>query len=386
MVALAVAMGIGRFAFTPLLPLMQTDSGVSLIEGGWLASANYLGYLIGALLAGYAFREPLQLLKTGLALVVITTFMMVWRLGFVGWGIARLVAGLASAWVLIGTTVLCLGRLAVLGRGQLSGLVFSGVGAGIFLVGLVCHGVSMFRGHAVFAWGILAALALVGGGVAWRGLVRQVRLYPLSVTEVPEAGDLERPGKRGMILRQWRLIMSYGLFGIGYILPATFLPAQARIVITDSNLYGWIWPIFGVAASISTIISGRLVLSYSLRTLWTGAQWVMIVGLLAPVLWPNGSGLILAALCVGGTFMVITTMGLQEARMVGGALAQVLVASMTAAFAVGQLLGPLLMNLLSMFSVSMDVSLILAAMGLFASNMLLYFSAKQTDSAQEEER
>ncbi|HUG57058.1 MAG TPA: YbfB/YjiJ family MFS transporter, partial [Candidimonas sp.] len=43
-IALAVAMGIGRFAFTPMLPMMQNDSGLGLAEGGWLASANYLGY------------------------------------------------------------------------------------------------------------------------------------------------------------------------------------------------------------------------------------------------------------------------------------------------------------------------------------------------------
>ena len=50
LLALAVAMGIGRFAFTPVLPMMQADLGLSLAQGSWLASANYLGYLLGALL------------------------------------------------------------------------------------------------------------------------------------------------------------------------------------------------------------------------------------------------------------------------------------------------------------------------------------------------
>src|SRR3546814_16415570 len=57
LVALAVAMGIGRFAFTPLLPMMQNDAGLALTQGGWLASANYLGYLIGALAAGMLRSE-----------------------------------------------------------------------------------------------------------------------------------------------------------------------------------------------------------------------------------------------------------------------------------------------------------------------------------------
>ena len=52
-VALAVAMGIGRFAFTPLLPMMLTDGVIDLPHASWLASANYLGYFIGALLCTF---------------------------------------------------------------------------------------------------------------------------------------------------------------------------------------------------------------------------------------------------------------------------------------------------------------------------------------------
>src|SRR3546814_2652403 len=76
LVALAVAMGIGRFAFTPLLPMMQNDAGLALTQGGWLASANYLGYLIGALAAGMLGFAPATLLRGGLLLVVITTALM----------------------------------------------------------------------------------------------------------------------------------------------------------------------------------------------------------------------------------------------------------------------------------------------------------------------
>src|SRR5689334_6203841 len=50
LVALAVAMGIGRFAFTPLLPMMLNDGVVDLPTASWLASANYFGYMLGAIL------------------------------------------------------------------------------------------------------------------------------------------------------------------------------------------------------------------------------------------------------------------------------------------------------------------------------------------------
>ena len=49
LVCLAVAMGLGRFAFTPLLPMMLHDGLLDLRQGSYLASINYLGYLLGAL-------------------------------------------------------------------------------------------------------------------------------------------------------------------------------------------------------------------------------------------------------------------------------------------------------------------------------------------------
>src|SRR5258706_11152675 len=63
--ALAVAMGVGRFAFTPLLPMMQQDAGLSVAGGGWLASANYLGYLVGALLGGATRIRTASAIRAG---------------------------------------------------------------------------------------------------------------------------------------------------------------------------------------------------------------------------------------------------------------------------------------------------------------------------------
>src|SRR5690606_6630925 len=137
-VALAIAMGIGRFAFTPLLPMMQNDAGLGLAEGGWLASANYLGYLAGALTAAAIPWSASTLLRTGLTLVIATTALMGVTDGWLGWLAWRFVAGVASAWVLVATALLCLSRLAELGRPQQAGLVFAGVGGGIAVAGLLC--------------------------------------------------------------------------------------------------------------------------------------------------------------------------------------------------------------------------------------------------------
>src|SRR6267143_1348490 len=108
--ALAVAMGVGRFAFTPLLPMMQADSGLSLAAGGWLASANYLGYLLGALSAGFVVRSPL-LIRIGLLAIAATTLAMGFTHQLVVWAALRLAAGIASAWVLVHVSAWCLPRL-----------------------------------------------------------------------------------------------------------------------------------------------------------------------------------------------------------------------------------------------------------------------------------
>ncbi|HRP97548.1 MAG TPA: YbfB/YjiJ family MFS transporter, partial [Rhodocyclaceae bacterium] len=170
LVALAIAMGIGRFAFTPILPMMQADGVLSLREGGWLASANYLGYLVGALLAGRRGGGPRALLRNGLVLVVVTTASMGALASLPWWLVARFVAGVASAWVLVGTAALSLARLNEIGRPRLSGLVFAGVGAGTALAGLACQLIASLGGGATAAWWALAIVAGAGIAFVWRGV------------------------------------------------------------------------------------------------------------------------------------------------------------------------------------------------------------------------
>src|SRR5882672_6312723 len=98
--ALAAAMGIGRFAFTPLLPMMQDDTGVSLAQGGYLASANYLGYLAGALWAMRPARPDFAIRAAMLA-IALTTLAMGYAHGMPAWILLRALAGAASAWALV---------------------------------------------------------------------------------------------------------------------------------------------------------------------------------------------------------------------------------------------------------------------------------------------
>jgi len=126
--------------------------------------------------------------------------------------------------------------------------------------------------------------------------------------------------------------------------PATFLPAMAREVIRDPLVFGWSWPVFGLAAAVSTVALGVVPARWSGRRQWAASQAVLAVGVALPALRHGLGAIMLAALLVGGTFVVITMLGLQEARRVGGPRAPALMAAMTSAFALGQIVGPLMVS------------------------------------------
>jgi predicted MFS family arabinose efflux permease len=162
-----------------------------------------------------------------------------------------------------------------------------------------------------------------------------------------------------------RLVLCYGAFGFGYIIPATFLPAMAKEIVPDPWLFGWAWPAFGAAAVVSTLYAARLGARLSHRTVWIGGHLVMALGVAVPLVVPGLPGIMAAAFLVGGTFMVITMAGMQEARRVAGPQARALMAAMTSAFALGQILGPLVVGL------GFSPALILAASVLALSAFLL---------------
>ena len=70
LLALAAAIGIGRFVYTPILPFMVETLELTKAEAGLIASANFLGYLVGALVAGLSIirGSPRRWLMLALAL------------------------------------------------------------------------------------------------------------------------------------------------------------------------------------------------------------------------------------------------------------------------------------------------------------------------------
>src|SRR5438067_585217 len=86
-----------RSTFAPLVPMMQHDAGLSLAQGGYLASANYVGYLAGALWAMRPARSDIAI-RLALISIGVSTLAMGVTHGMAAWILWRTVAGMASAW------------------------------------------------------------------------------------------------------------------------------------------------------------------------------------------------------------------------------------------------------------------------------------------------
>ena len=369
--ALAVAMGIGRFAFTPILPMMQGEHGLSVAEGGWLASANYGGYLIGAVSTLWLRASPPTVIRASLVLIAIVTLWMGLTDRFGVWLALRTLAGVASAWALVFVSAWCLERLAAFGRPGLGSLVFAGVGAGMALAGGVCLVLMRAGVGADEAWLALGIAALLLAALTWR--VWGGRPEKGLAAGQSDTSAITQPF--GWTRDALLIVLCYGVFGFGYIIPATFVPAMAKQIVSDPAVFGWSWPLFGLAAMASTLATARFAGAVSNRRVWVVCSLVMAVGVAAPAVWSGFAAILVTAVCVGATFVVVTMVGMQEARIVGGAHSRKLMAAMTASFAAGQIAGPLSVSFFVAAGNSINAALIVAALLLVASAVAVGWSA-----------
>jgi predicted MFS family arabinose efflux permease len=152
-------------------------------------------------------------------------------------------------------------------------------------------------------------------------------------------------------------VICYGVLGFGYILPATFLPTLAREAVDDPQLFGLAWPVFGLAAALSTIATARGFGRVHRLRIWAVSHVVMAIGVVLPSVWLSPVAIAIAALLVGSTFMVATMLGMQEARARARGNPTALLGLMTAAFAIGQLAGPLVSGIIDLMRTGQRVAL-----------------------------
>ncbi len=342
MVALAVAMGIGRFAFTPLLPMMLHDGVVDIATGSWLATANYAGYLAGALLYMAlpwlgrrlgAVPGNAALARGGLVATVLLTGVLAFPWP-ASWPLLRFLAGIASALVFLGTANWCMGQLTRLGRPQLAGLIFCGPGLGIVVTGLPTGAMVAAGWSAAAGWATFAALAALLCAAIWRvlrgGEAPGQSAGPAAAVSVPAPA-----AQRALHA------VAYGLAGLGYIVTATFLPVIARAALPAGSAWpDLFWPVFGAGVALGAFLSTRIAPHRDRRWLLAGAYLLQAVGIALGLLWPGPAGFALGSLLLGVPFTAITFFALQEARHQWPQAGAGFTGLLTALYGIGQIAGP----------------------------------------------
>ncbi|MBC8951829.1 YbfB/YjiJ family MFS transporter [Xenorhabdus sp. PB62.4] len=360
--ALVVAMGIGRFTFTPQVPLMIAESQLTLTGAGIVAAFNYLGYLVGSYDAMRAQRFVEYRLWSGLWGAVIITLLSALLDGPVLHSIARFFIGWASGWTLVLVAAWANDELAKLNRPGLSAAVFSGTGMGIFISGVLAMGIQSWQMSAASAWMLYGILALL--------LSIYISRY------LPRSGELHRPQtaiqKLTLTPEIKRLVWSYSLAGFGYILPATFLSQMASERFPDSLFAQFVWPIFGIASVIG-IMLGILLRNVSTPQIRLAVSlWLQASGILIAEILPGLAGLMTGALLIGGGFMCVVQLALQYGRELAPDHARYMAGLLTTGYALGQLVGPVLSATSTWLTGKLEPALYTAFIGLLVAGLLVF--------------
>jgi predicted MFS family arabinose efflux permease len=371
--ACAVALGLGRFAFTPILPLMQAAHGLDTQSAGWLAASNNLGYLIGAVWAGLARtdRGRHRLLTAGLATVALSLAAMPVTSSEMLWNLIRLVAGVASALVFVLASALVIPLLAGRGLARLSGVHFSGVGLGIILSGSVIAWAGG-RGGDNAAWMTAAGLCVLLSLTSWLGLRQAHGGAAAAPASHPP------PAEFSLV---W-LSAAYFCAGLGYIVTGTFLVVVVRSTPGLETVANLSWVLVGLAAMPSSAAWGILAGRVGFRAALIAAHLLMAAGTALLGLTAHPLGVMTAAALYGGTFLGIAGMAMAFGRAISPGNPAQAMGWLTAAFSVGQMIGPVAAAALAGWGGWMPALLMAAAVTLAGVPMLVAGRLRPSSSAR----
>lgn len=383
MLGVAVSMGIGRFAYTPLLPMMQNQFHFSASFAGLLASVNNFGYLAGALLISWLPKSVHQNRVLCVRLVIVALAGIAMGTGAMAateshrlWAVLRGIVGVFSAVVYILLSSLLMDWLAQHRKLHKMGLFYGGTGVGITLTGILVPLSARF-GDWRFGWvslGAASVLLIVIATFVLRPLWRMADGATQTSPVVQQESDTRSP------FRLWGIGAAYGLAGLGYIVMATFIAAFFRHVGNAAWLSDVSWIAVGVAAAVSTSLwaqsADRLGLGPSTYLVYLG----LAAGVLLPVVWPGITTAIVGAVLFGGTFMGIAMLALSIGRQCDPANAGRIIGVMTVVFSVGQVLGPVGAGMITESTHSYKLSMLLSGLILLAAVPLLWLARNKAYS------
>lgn len=362
---LTLMLGVARFAYTPLLPIMQAEAGLGVDEGAWLASINYLGYLSGVLIASLISDMQLKdrLYRIGILVAIVTTVGMAlttdWRL----WGVLRYFAGLSSAaGLMLGSGLVLNWLMRHHFRSEL-GIHFAGIGMGIFTSTLL---VDLLVGHVDWQgqWVWLTLFGLLLAIPAWFWLPR-----PVNAGQTISGKAMEDRPPGNLFLRIF--MAAYFCAGIGYVVSATFIVA---IVEQQPGLGGQgnlVFMIVGLSAVPATVLWDRVArITGDLYALML-ACLLQVVGVALPLFSDSLVAALLSAVLFGATFVGIVSLVLTMAGRYFPSRPAKMMGRMTLSYGVAQILAPALIALMASAGGGYRDGLWMATIAMLAGTLLM---------------
>ncbi len=353
---LAVGMGFGRFSFTGMYPLMVHDGQLTVSGGSLAASVNYLGYLFGALALSRARqRHSAWLCQVALIGSVLCLVALSFAPSLVPVLTVRLLAGIFSALAMVSASTWLL-KLVDSDHG--APILYSGVGIGILVSAELISGSDRAGLSSAAGWSVLAAAAALLCAWAWPRVSRKTN------PRIPNQDGFNDPTQRtGRWVSSWILILVYGLAGFGYIVTATYLPLFAKNALGNIDPLQ-VWAAFGLAAVPSCFLWHWVHHRLGSRAALILNLAAQAVGVLLPAMSPNAPGFLVSAILVGGTFVGVVTIAMPAAKRIATGVRFNMMAAMTAAYGVGQIVGPLVSSALIASTHSSAPPLLVAGGGL----------------------
>lgn len=364
LIAMAAAMGIGRFVYTPILPMMMEEAGLDAAAAGLIASANYLGYLLGAFAAayGWAAGRERRVVIAALGVNALLLALMATTGSPAAMAAVRLGGGVASAFVMVFSAAIIINPQPADDRPKVQSIHFAGVGAGMALSALATGVLAQAGFGWRLEWAVMALICAAAMLVVARLIPASA--HAISATPAAEPALHWAPGLR-------RVTLAYGIFGFGYIVTATFLVAIVRADGGSSSLESAVWLLTGLAAALSVAVAQPITARFGARTVVVAGCMVEAVGVAASVLAPAPFGALLGGFLLGGTFVAITAYGLQLGRAMAPQSQRRIFALMTAAFGTGQIIGPVVAGYLTEWSGSYTPASLTAAVALVVAALLV---------------
>ncbi|MGO2547602.1 YbfB/YjiJ family MFS transporter [Mammaliicoccus vitulinus] len=336
MLSLFIVMAIGRFSYTPVLPFMQKATHLSNQDAGLLATINYLGYLIGAMIPTFLIMKSKVIdLKIYLLINIISVLLMGFTHDFVTWNILRFVAGITSGTVFVLASNVVLESLNKGGKSHLSGFLYSGVGIGIFTSSIF---VQLYTDSKTWAstWIILGVASLVMGSVVI-----------FLMKDIKEPINLENKNlnvnNKSEAYTKWFMVffsIAYLLEGAGYIVTGTFLVAIVESIPNLKEYAALSWMFVGLAAIPSCILWSILGNKIGFIKAIYLAFILQFIGVILPVFSHNTVSLIISSCLFGGTFLGLTTLFMSRGQLMSAISGKNLVALLTFIYSLGQVIAP----------------------------------------------